>query len=154
MTYTIGEMAKLLGLTASTLRYYDKEGLLPFVERSESGIRIFKDEDISWFNVIDCMKKAGMSIKDIRDYTEMTLQNDDDTIDARLAMFHRQQAILQQQMEELKQSMEMVNYKCWYYELAKEKGSVKEPLEMDISEVPKEYRAIRQKLRNIPESVL
>lgn len=154
MTYTIGEMAKLLGLTTSTLRYYDKEGILPFAKRNENGIRIFKDEDISWFNMIDCMKKAGMSIKDIREYIEMTLQNDDTTIDARLAMFHRQQEKLRKQMEELKQSIEMVDYKCWYYELAKEKGSVKEPLEMDILEVPKEYRSIRQKLRNIPENIL
>ena len=48
MTYTVGEMAKLLGVPSSTLRYYDKEGLLPFVERSAGGIRVFKDEDFEW----------------------------------------------------------------------------------------------------------
>ena len=47
MIYTVGEMAKNLNLTASTLRYYDKEGLLPFVERSSGGIRMFRDEDMS-----------------------------------------------------------------------------------------------------------
>lgn len=66
MVYTIGEMAKMLGVPASTLRYYDKEGLLPFVARSSGGIRQFRENDIEWLRVIDCMKKAGMSIKDIR----------------------------------------------------------------------------------------
>ena len=45
MVYTVGEMAKLLGVAASTLRYYDKEGLLPFVERSSGGIRMFRESD-------------------------------------------------------------------------------------------------------------
>ena len=66
MVYTIGEMAKMLGVPASTLRYYDKEGLLPFVARSSGGIRQFQESDIEWLRVIGCMKIAGMSIKDIR----------------------------------------------------------------------------------------
>ena len=77
MIYTVGEMAKLLGVTASTLRYYDKEGLLPFVERSSGGIRMFQESDIEWLQVIGCMKKAGMSIKDIRNYIEMVPQEMD-----------------------------------------------------------------------------
>ena len=112
MVYTVGEMAKLLGVAASTLRYYDKEGLLPFVERSSGGIRMFRESDIEWLQVISCMKKAGMSIKDIRQYIEMALQGDD-TIDLRLAMFRRQQEVLKQQMAELQHTMEMVDYKCW-----------------------------------------
>lgn len=126
MVYTVGEMAKLLGVTASTLRYYDKEGLLPFVERSSGGIRMFQESDIEWLQVIGCMKKAGLSIKDIRQYIEMTLQGDD-TIDLRLAMFHRQQEVLKQQMVELQHTMEMVDYKCWYYETAKKAGTVDVP---------------------------
>ena len=66
MVYTIGEMAKMLGVPASTLRYYDKEGLLPFMARSSGGIRQFRDSDLEWLRIIGCMKKAGMSIKDIR----------------------------------------------------------------------------------------
>lgn len=111
MVYTVGEMAKLLGVAASTLRYYDKEGLLPFVERSSGGIRMFRESDIEWLQVIGCMKKAGMRIKDIRQYIEMALQGDD-TIDLRLAMFQRQQEVLKQQMAELQHTMEMVDYKC------------------------------------------
>ena len=92
MVYTVGEMAKLLGITASTLRYYDKEGLLPFVERSSGGIRMFQKSDFEWLQVIGCMKKAGMSIKDIRQYIEMALQGDE-TISLRLAMFRHQRVL-------------------------------------------------------------
>ena len=74
MPYTVGEMAKMLDVPASTLRYYDKEGLLPFVARSSGGIRLFQDSDLEWLRVIGCMKKAGMSIKDIRQYIELAMQ--------------------------------------------------------------------------------
>ena len=150
MVYTVGEMAKLLGVTASTLRYYDKEGLLPFVERSSGGIRMFQESDIEWLQVIGCMKKAGMSIKDIRRYIEMALQGDD-TITLRLAMFQRQRQVLQQQLQELRHTMEMVDYKCWYYETAQKAGTVAVPQEMDLAQVPERFRKIRQELRSMPE---
>ena len=151
MFYTVGEMAKLLGVTASTLRYYDKEGLLPFVERSSGGIRMFQESDMEWLQVIECMKKAGMSIKDIRQYIEMALQGDD-TIELRLALFRHQRESLKQQMEELKHTMEMVEYKCWYYETAKEAGTVEVPQNMALSEVPERFQKIRQELKKIPEA--
>ena len=146
MVYTVGEMAKLLGVTASTLRYYDKEGLLPFVERSSGGIRMFQESDIEWLQVIGCMKKAGMSIKDIRQYIEMALQGDD-TIDLRLSMFRHQQ------MTELQHTMEMVDYKCWYYETARAAGTVDAPQKMELAEVPERFRKIRQELRTVPRTV-
>ncbi len=59
MLYTVGEMAKILGVPASTLRYYDKEGLLPFVERSNGGIRMFTEKDYEWLKVIECLKKSS-----------------------------------------------------------------------------------------------
>ena len=52
-------MARILGVPSSTLRYYDKEGLLPFVARSSGGIRIFTEKDYEWLKVISCLKKAG-----------------------------------------------------------------------------------------------
>ena len=74
MLYTIGEMAKKLGVPTSTLRYYDKEGLLPFVERSDGGIRVFKDTDYEWLFVIECLKKAGMPLKDIRIFIGLAMK--------------------------------------------------------------------------------
>ncbi len=149
MVYTVGEMAKMLGVSASTLRYYDKEGLLPFVERSSGGIRMFRDSDIEWLQVIGCMKKAGMSIRDIKQYIEMALQGDE-TIGLRLDMFRRQREALKAQMEELRHAMEMVEYKCWYYETAKAAGTTDAPQNMALSDVPERFREIRQELRKAP----
>lgn len=147
MVYTVGEMAKLLRVTASTLRYYDKEGLLPFVERSSGGIRMFRESDIEWLRVIECMKKAGMSIKDIRQYIELALKGDD-TIELRLMMFRRQKEVLQQKMAEMQHTMAMVEYKCWYYETAKAAGTVEVPQNMKESDVPKQFHDIRRELKN------
>ncbi len=150
MVYTVGEMAKLLGVSASTLRYYDKEGLLPFVERSSGGIRMFRESDVEWLRVIECMKKAGMSIRDIRQYIELALKGDD-TIDLRLAMFRHQKEVLRQKMAEMQHTMDMVDYKCWYYETAKAAGTVEVPQNMDEEEVPQRFRDIRRELKNTRE---
>ena len=146
MVYTVGEAAKRLGVTASTLRYYDKEGLLPFVERSSGGIRMFRDSDFEWLQVINCMKKAGMSIRDIRRYIELALRGDD-TIDTRLQMFRRQREALQAQLEELQHTLETVDYKCWFYETAQEAGTTDVPQNMTDEEIPPRFRAIRRELR-------
>ena len=58
MIYTVGEMAQKLGVPASTLRYYDKEGLLPFVERSSGGIRMFRENDFEWLQIIPLHEKS------------------------------------------------------------------------------------------------
>lgn len=146
MIYTVGEMAQKLGVPASTLRYYDKEGLLPFVERSSGGIRMFRESDFEWLQVIRCMKKAGMSIKDIRQYIELSMQGDD-TIDTRLEMFRHQREVLTQQIQQLQHTLETVEYKCWFYEAAKAAGTVDVPSAMTDADVPEQFRAIRQELR-------
>lgn len=87
-----------LDVPASTLRFYDKKGLLPFVERLPGGIRMFQDTDLEWLQIIGCMKKAGMSIRDIRQYIEQA-QRGDDTIALRLAMFRRQREFLPDRQE-------------------------------------------------------
>ena len=66
-----------MGVPASTIRYYDKEGLLPFVGRSSGGIRVFTEKDFEWLRIIECLKKTGMSLKDIREYIELAMQGDE-----------------------------------------------------------------------------
>ena len=122
MIYTVSEMAKLLNVTPSTLRYYDREGLLPFVERSENGIRVFKDEDLRWLKIISCLKSAGMTLKNIRRYIEMAMEGDE-TVDARLQLLMDQREQILKQMAELQHTLDVVEYKCWYYQTAKETGS-------------------------------
>ena len=157
MVYTVGEMAKKLDVPASTLRYYDKEGLLPFVERSSGGIRMFQESDFEWLQVIGCMKKAGMSIRDIRRSIELAMQGDD-TIDTRLHMFRHQREVVTQQrdvllaqMEEMRHTLETVEYKCWYYETAKAAGTIDVPRDMADEDVPERFRAIRRELKTIPQ---
>ena len=71
MYYTVGEIARISGIPAHTLRYYDREGLLPGIERSEGGIRRFKEEDFQTLFIIECLKSSGLSIKEIRRYMEL-----------------------------------------------------------------------------------
>ena len=148
MMYTVGEMAELIGVPASTLRYYDREGLLPFVERSSGGIRMFRESDVEWLRAIECMKRAGMPLKEIRRYIELALEGDR-TIDERLAMFRRQREVLREKMEELRHTMETVDYKCWYYETAREAGTTDVPRDMPDEDVPERFRKVRAEMKSI-----
>lgn len=149
MMYTVGEMAKLLGVPSSTLRYYDKEGLLPFVERSAGGIRMFHEKDYEWLQIIGCLKKAGMSLKDIREYIHLAMEGDS-TIDQRLRLFYRQRQILQAQMEELQHTMDVLDFKCWYYETARDAGTVQVPQSMSVEELPPQFRNLKRDLAKVP----
>lgn len=111
---------------------------------------MFQESDFEWLQVIECLKKAGMSIKDIRQYIEMALQGDS-TIEARLELFRRQQKVVAQQMAALQHTMEMLRYKCWYYETAKAAGTIDVPKNMPDEDVPAEFQAIRKSLRKVPE---
>ena len=146
MIYTVSEMAKLLNIPPSTLRYYDREGLLPFVERSESGIRVFKEEDYGWLKIISCLKSAGMTLKNIRRYIEMAMKGDE-TVDARLQLLVEQREQIQNQMAELQRPLDVVEYKCWYYQTAKETGSEEIPKNMADDELPERFRSVRKALR-------
>ncbi|QAY66508.1 MerR family transcriptional regulator [Paenibacillus protaetiae] len=115
MNYTINEAAQKFGLSAHTLRYYDKEGLLPFVSRSHSGNRTFTDSDLEWIALICCLKNTGMPIKEIKQYVDWCRQGSA-TIDVRKALFvaHRQ-AVLRQ-IEELNNNLELIDAKIAFYE--------------------------------------
>ena len=148
MTYTIGETAKLLNLAPSVLRYYDKIGLLPFVERMNNGVRIFKDTDIEWLKIIECLKKTGMSLKDIKTFVHMAMQNDD-TIEERLKLITNQREYVKKQIYELTQALEILDYKCWYYETALKMGTVSVVNNMSIDKIPEKYRLTKMKLMNL-----
>ena len=150
MVYTVSEMAKLLNVAPSTLRYYDREGLLPFVERSSGGTRIFTETDLRWLKIISCLKSAGMPLKDIRRYIEMAMQGKE-TIDARLEMFHEQRRRILDQMAALQQTLDVVEYKCWYYETARQAGSEEIPKDMPEEQLPEKFRAVRRRLRGTTE---
>lgn len=139
-------MAKRLGVAPSTLRYYDQEGLLPFVERSEGGIRVFKESDYEWLQVIGCLKKTGMQLRDIKTFIEMAMQGDQ-TIEPRLALITKQKESVKAQIAELEETLRTLEFKEWYYNTAKENGTTSVPRNMTLDELPKEFREVRLKLR-------
>lgn len=114
MGYTIGQAAEKMGLTAHTLRYYEKEGLLPFVKKNSSGQRVFTDTDIDWLVIVECLKGTGMALKDIKKYIDWCLEGEE-TLEKRLEMFKRQKEKVRLQMENLQRHMEKINYKIAYY---------------------------------------
>ena len=142
MAYTVGEMTKILHVAPSTLRYYDKEGLLPFVERSSGGIRLFKDSDFEWLSIIECMKQTGMPIKEIK-----LCMAGDSTISERLNLIRRQQKVVHAQMAQLQSTLDMLDYKEWYYLTAQQAGTCAIHATLPEAEIPEKFRAIRQRTK-------
>ena len=130
MTYTIKQVAEKMGVSVPTLRYYDKEGLMPFIEKKENGTRVFKDEDFKGLEIITCMKNSGMPIKEIKKYMDMCIEGDSTLID-RLEDFLKRKEIVKKQIEELNNIMNVIDHKIRYYETAIEAGS--ESIHKDIS---------------------
>ncbi len=118
------DAAEMMKVPASTIRYYDKEGLLPFVRREPSGYRVFTEKDLATLRVIDCLKKTGMSIKDIRRFSKW-LEQGDATLHQRYEMFLERRRAVEAQMAELAEVLKVINHKCQYYETAIAAGTEK-----------------------------
>lgn len=146
MAYTVGEMAKRIGVAPSTLRYYEQEGLLPKVERSSGGMRLFDERDYDWLQTIVCLKQTGMQLRDIRDYMGMTARGDE-TIAARLQLLVNQRETIQSKMAQLRGILHTLEFKCWLYELAKKAGTTAVFNGMSIDQVPEEYRASYEQMQ-------
>ena len=88
MSYTIQQVANMTGIPATTLRYYDKEGLLPFLERRSSGYRKFSDIDLASLQIVQCLKATGMSVAEMKQFSDW-VRGGDATLKERLDMFLR-----------------------------------------------------------------
>jgi DNA-binding transcriptional MerR regulator len=144
MYYTVSEVSKQLNLSPHTLRFYAKEGLLPFVERGDRGIRMFKKEDFESLDMIECLKNSGMSIKEIRVFMDWCAKGDE-TVDQRLEMFHEQRKKVIEQIADLQETLELIKYKCWYYETAKSAGTCSVHNSLKPEEMPEEIRLFKEK---------
>ena len=122
MYYSIGQVAAKTGLTVHTLRYYEKEGLLPFVRKSSSGLRMFSDNDLGWLSIIECLKKTGMPLKGIKQYIDW-FREGDSTLPQRLEMFKQQQLKVLAQIEQFQKYLQKIDYKVKLYEEAVKLGS-------------------------------
>ena len=118
----IGEVAKELGLSIDTLRYYEKMGLIKKVNKVD-GKRKYSDKDVKDLNFILCMKSAGLSLKDIKKFLEYYEQGDI-TLNLRINMLKNQREILQREIKEKKETLDYLNYKIDLYE--KRKGEKNE----------------------------
>ncbi len=119
--YTIGQVAELFHLPISTLRYYDKEGLFPCLER-QSGIRKFSERELEALRVIECLKRSGLEIKDIKQFMAWCLEGPS-TYPDRKAMFEARKQALEEELQQMQKTLDMLRFKCWYYETAMQDGN-------------------------------
>ena len=152
MLYTVGEIAKVLGIPASTLRYYDQEGLLPFVERSSGGIRMFTDKDYEWLKVIACLKKSGLSIKNIKAFIDMAARGDE-SLAERYELFHARRDAVKEQLKEMQETLELLEFKCWYYQQAMADGTEENVRSAPLKKIPKQYQKIKEKMLYIDNNI-
>ena len=139
MYYSIGDISKLTGITISTLRYYDREGLFPDILRSSGGIRMFSDKEIGTLRIIECLKISGLSIKDIKRFLDWC-QEGDVSLQKRQELFHERLEAVTKQMEEIQKIMDVIKFKCWYYDTAIMEGSEEAVKNIPAAEMPEEIR--------------
>lgn len=121
--YSIGEVVKQTGLSAHTLRYYEKEGLLPFVTKNSSGLRVYTTTDLRWLSMIECLKDSGLQIKEIRQYIEWFRQGDS-TLQPRLELFQNRRKALEKEMARMQTVMNKITFKETLYTTALKLGSL------------------------------
>ena len=136
--YTIGQVSALCGLPVSTLRYYDKEGLFPALQR-DSGIRKFEEKELEAIRVIECLKKSGLELRDIKQFMKWCMEGPS-TYSQRLKLFYTQKRQVEEELERMNRVLDMIKFKCWYYEQAIQDGNEDRLQSMVPEEMPAEIR--------------
>ncbi|WFR58948.1 MerR family transcriptional regulator [Anaerocolumna sp. AGMB13025] len=113
--YTINEVAEICNISPYTLRFYDKEGLLPFVSRNRSGNRQFSDTDLNVIKLICCLKNTGMQIKDIKKYVDLVMQGAETSAQRKQIMIEHRKMVLNQ-IEDLKKNLNIIELKIALYD--------------------------------------
>jgi DNA-binding transcriptional MerR regulator len=139
-SYTIGQVAELFQIPVSTLRYYDKEGLFPGLQRT-SGIRRFSEQELEALRVVECLKRSGLEIKEIKQFMQWCSQGSD-TYATRRDFFRQRQEKVQADIRRLEQTLDMLRYKCWYYEQALRDGNEEGIQAMLPDRLPPEVQAL------------
>ena len=126
MDYSIKKVSEQTNLKPHVLRYYEKEGLLPFVSRSESGILRYSEYDLEWIGLICCLKNTGMSIKQIKDFVILSLQGNE-TLKQRCDLLIEHKRNVEEQIQEMKTHLQKVAWKISYFTDQYEKYSADIP---------------------------
>jgi DNA-binding transcriptional MerR regulator len=111
---TIAEAAEVSGVSAHTLRYYERAGLIGDVDRAASGHRRYGDEDLAWIHTIQCLRATGMPIRDIRRYAELA-RSGEENWEARLALLEQHRAAVQSQLDEVRGHLAFIDRKITTY---------------------------------------
>ena len=114
---TIAEVSKKFDLSQDTLRYYERIGLIPGVDRNKSGNRDYTEEDWKWIEFIKCMRGAGLPIEVLIEYVTL-FQQGDETIEARKELLSEQRRQLVEKIDNMKKTLDRLNYKIERYEKA------------------------------------
>lgn len=141
--FTIGQVAEMYSLPVSTLRYYDKEGLFPNLMR-QSGIRKFSDRDVEAIRLIECLKKSGLEIREIKQFMEWCNEGPS-TYEKRRELFVHRKEVLKEEMNELEKNMAMLEFKCWYYDTAIADGNEDRLSEIIPDKLPEKIKALYEK---------
>jgi DNA-binding transcriptional MerR regulator len=128
MTMTIQRASAETGLSADTLRYYERIGVLPGIARSESGHRRFSENDIGWIKLVQCLRATGMPIEDLHRYA-MLMQQGDSTAAERLRLLEDHRRRIRSDLRELKTALELVERKIAGYDHLLRAGLNVEPPE-------------------------
>ncbi|PLR80724.1 MerR family transcriptional regulator [Bacillus sp. V33-4] len=114
MSYTIGQVAEETGLSIHTLRFYEKEGILPPVKRNESSRRVYDSADIEWLKFACCLRDTGMTIAEMKRFAQLTIQGDE-TIKERIKLLLEQKERINSQIDQLTNYQSMIDYKIKFY---------------------------------------
>ena len=112
--YSIQDVSKRTGLSAHTLRYYEKEGLLSPVQRTTGGFRQYSDEDLEALGLICCLKNTGMSLQEITRFVQLTRQGDQ-TLKERVELLREHRESVIQRMNEMQKHLDKVTWKLNFF---------------------------------------
>ena len=138
--YSIGQVSKMFDIPVSTLRYYDKEGLFPDLQRSGT-TRRFGEDELELLRVIECLKQTGLKIKEIKEFVAM-IEEGPSTYAARKELFQARKKQAEEEIEHMQKALAMVKFKCWYYETALADGNEDRLKEMIPDGLPKDVKKL------------
>ena len=144
--YTIGQVSEMFHLPISTLRYYDKEGFFPNLVR-KGNIRYFSDNELEALRIIECLKRSGLEIKDIKQFFEWVTEGSS-SYTKRKELFEHRKTAVKEEIKQLKKTLAMLEFKCWYYDTAIADGSEDRINAMLPDNLPKDIQKLYDKAHN------
>ncbi len=137
------EVSEMFHLPISTLRYYDKEGFFPDLKR-KGNIRYFSDNEIEALRVIECLKKSGLEIKDIKQFFIWVTEGSS-SYSKRKKLFENRKSAVEEEIKQLEKILAMLKFKCWYYETAMTDGNEDRITSMLPNHLPSEIQELYDK---------